>query len=540
MRETGSTGAYWASPEQAELWNETIGQMMDRVAAGHPDRLALVFAAPEGVAQTWTYRQIVADSERAAKALLARFRPGENIAVWSPNCAEWVLLQHAAARAGIRLVTINPSYLEREVTYVLRQSRSVGVFYASSFRGNDLGAIVAGIAPTLPDIRHTFSLDDWDAFADSADPSVDLPSPAPEDAAMIQYTSGTTGAPKGVLLSHYGMVNGARFVAERADLELGAISVNSMPLFHIGGCGTMELGTFSRAGTYVLAPGFDAGHVLRLIEAYHGTVALAVPTMLISLLNHPDRSKRDLTSLHTMMSGGATVPAELVRRVKKTFGCLFSITFGQTETSGPATQTSVHDDETDQAETIGRALPGMEIKIADPLTSEPLPCDKQGEILMRGPLVMLGYFDQPDATAMAIDDEGWLHSGDLGTMDDRGFIRITGRSKDMIIRGGEKIYPREVEDVIFQHNAVCDVAVIGVPDPTWGERVTAAIRLEPGEDRPTSSDLTRYCQRRLARFKVPAEWFFMESFPQTPSGKIQKFVLRDRIEKEDLQPEPPA
>jgi fatty-acyl-CoA synthase len=540
MRETGSTGAYWASPEQAELWNETIGQMMDRIAAGHPDRLALVFTAPDAVAQTWTYRQIVADSVCAAKALLTRFRPGENIAVWSPNCAEWVLLQHAAARAGIRLVTINPAYLEREVAYVLRQSRSAGVFYASSFRGNDLGAIVNGIAPTLPDIRHTFSLDDWDAFVSSAGPGVDLPSPAPQDAVMIQYTSGTTGAPKGVLLSHHGMVNGARFVAERADLELGAISVNSMPLFHIGGCGTMELGTFSRAGTYVLAPGFDAGHVLGLVEAYHGTVVLAVPTMLISLLNHPDRTKRDLSSLHTMMSGGATVPAELVRRVKKTFGCLFSITFGQTETSGPATQTSVHDDETDQAETIGRALPRMEVKIADALTSEPLPCDTQGEILMRGPLVMLGYFDQPDATAHAVDDEGWLHSGDLGMMDDRGFIRITGRSKDLIIRGGEKIYPREVEDVIFQHDAVSDVAVIGVPDPKWGERVAAVVRLEPGEDRPTSSGLTIYCQRRLARFKVPAEWFFVESFPQTPSGKIQKFVLRDRIEKESLKPAPPA
>jgi fatty-acyl-CoA synthase len=540
MRETGGTGAYWASPEQAELWNETIGQMMDRIAADHPDRLALVFAAPDQAAQTWTYRQLVADSVCAAKALLTRFRPGENIAVWSPNCAEWVLLQHAAARAGIRLVTINPAYLEREVAYVLRQSRSAGVFYASSFRGNDLGAIVNGIAPTLPDIRHTFSLDGWDAFVSSAGPGIDLPSPAPQDAVMIQYTSGTTGAPKGVLLSHYGMVNGARFVAERADLELGAISVNSMPLFHIGGCGTMELGTFSRAGTYVLAPGFDAGHVLGLVEAYHGTVVLAVPTMLISLLNHPDRAKRDLSSLHTMMSGGATVPAELVRRVKKTFGCLFSITFGQTETSGPATQTSVHDNEADQAETIGRALPRMEVKIADPLTSEPLPCDTQGEILMRGPLVMLGYFDQPDATARAIDDEGWLHSGDLGTMDDRGFIRVTGRSKDLIIRGGEKIYPREVEDVIFQHDAVSDVAVIGVFDPTWGERVTAVVRLEPGQDRPTSSGLTTYCQRHLARFKIPAEWFFVESFPQTPSGKIQKFVLRDKIEKNSLEPEPPA
>jgi fatty-acyl-CoA synthase len=522
--------------EPVELWEETVGQMLDRVAERYPDRDALVFAAPATAGRHWTYRQFVDETNRVARALLRFFSPGQNVAVWAPNCAEWVLLQHGAARAGIVLVTINPAYLDRELTYVLSQSQAAGLFYAPRYRGRDLAATVDAVSSALPGLWHRFSLDEWDQFVDHADPATPLPEPAPGDAAMIQYTSGTTGNPKGVLLSHRGIVNSARLVAERAEFGEAAVSVNSMPLYHIGGCGTMELGTFSRGGTYVLAPGFDPAHVLDLIENYRGTVALAVPTMLIGLVEHPSRASRDLSSLTTVMTGGALIPAELVRRVKSTFGSLFTITFGQTETSGPAVQTSVHDSERDQAETIGRPLPGMEARIAGLATGEPTVCGTQGEIQLRGPLVMLGYFGQPEASSKAVDSQGWLHTGDLGTMDARGYITITGRSTDMINRGGENIYPREIEDVLFQHASVSDVAVVGVPDARWGEHVAAVIRLQAGVTVPPAAELEAYCETRLARYKIPAVWFFVEEFPQTPSGKIQKFVLRDRIAGQQLTP----
>ena len=521
--------AHWASPEQVEPRQETVGQMVDRVAAAHPDRDALVVAAPGKQPRRWTYRELVAESKRVARALLARFAPGENVAVWAGNCAEWILLQHGAARAGLRLVTVNPAYLGREASYVLRHSRAVGLFHAPSYRGNDLGQILGEVVAELPDVRAVISLAQWDQFVAAGSPETVLAAVLPSDPVMIQYTSGTTGDPKGVLLSHRGVVNGARLVADRAELEDGVVSINSMPLFHIGGSGTMEFGTLSRGGTYVLAPRFDAAHVLELIETHRATVTLAVPTMLIGLMEHPDRPRRDLSSLRTMMTGGAAVPAELVRRVTTTLGCLFTITFGQTETSGPAIQTSVRDCETDQAETIGRPLPTMEVKITDLDTGDTLGHGEQGEICMRGPLVMLEYFADPEHTTAAVDADGWLHSGDLGTMDDRGFVRITGRSKDMINRGGENIYPHEVENVLFHHEAVSDIVVLGVPDPRWGERVVAVLRLKEDAPRPSEAELRAYAEKRLARYKIPGQWFFVTSFPQTPSGKIQKFVLRDRL-----------
>jgi fatty-acyl-CoA synthase len=526
----------WTAPEPVELWEETVGQLLDRVAATRPDRDALVFAAPGAAPRHWTYREFTDQSRRVAQALLHFFSPGENVAVWSPNCAEWVLLQHGAARAGVRLVTVNPAYVARELRYVLHQSRSAGLFFASAYRGTDQAAVAREVVSDLADLRVSFALDDWDAFLAAADYAAPLPTLTPGDGAMIQYTSGTTGEPKGVVLSHRGIVNSARLVAERAEFADGVVTVNAMPLFHIGGCGTMEIGTFSRAGTYVLAPGFDAAHLLALIERFQGTATLAVPTMLIALLEHPDRAVRDLSSLRTVVSGGASVPAELVRRVKSGFGARFTITFGQTETSGPAIQTSVRDAERDQAETIGRPLPGMSAQITDLDKGTVVPCGTPGEIQLRGPLVMLEYFGRAEDTARAVDAKGWLHTGDLGTMDERGFITVTGRSRDVINRGGEKVYPREVEDVLFHHAAVSDAAVIGVPDARWGERVAAVIRVVSEEDAPSVEELRAHCAESLARYKIPAEWYFVPAFPQTPSGKIQKFVLREQIAGRQLTP----
>lgn len=520
----------YAAADPVDLWEVSIAELVDRVAADQPDRAALVFAAPGEEARSWTYSELVGDSMRVAHALLQQFSPGEHVAVWSPNCAEWILLQHGAARAGIVLVTVNPAYLGRELSHVLQLSRAVGLFVAPSFRGVDLPAVLEEVRAALPDLRHVVPLQEWDQFLASAPTSNEpLQYPAPGDPAMIQFTSGTTAAAKSVLLSHRGIVNSARLVAERAGFDDGVVSVNAMPLFHIGGCGTIALGTLCHAGTQVLAPGFVPGHVLELIESHRATVTLAVPTMLIALLEHPDRAGRDLSSLQTVMTGGASAPAELVRRVKSTLGVLFTITFGQTETSGPAVQTSVYDSERDQAETIGRPLPGTEARICDISTGEVAECHTIGEIQMRGPLAMLGYYGQSEETARTLDAEGWLHTGDLGTMDERGYLTISGRSKDLINRGGEKIGPREIEDVLFHHPAVSDVAVIGLPDERYGERVVAVIRLREDVALPTEAELRDLCIGELARYKVPVEWHFVTEFPQTPSGKIQKFRLRDQL-----------
>ena len=521
--------SYWAAHTDSDLAETTVGRMMHEIAQQVPDRTAFVFASPAGPVQSWTYGDLYATAVRVARALLSRFRPGDRVALWAPNCAEWVLLQHGSALAGVVLVTINPAYTTHELEYALRHARVSGIFYAASHRDTDMTSSVASACAQLPELTFSCCLSEWDSFVDDGDPGTVLPVVRPDDIAQIQFTSGTTGYPKGVLIHHRGMVNSARFVAERAGFEDGWVSINSMPLFHIGGCGTMELGTFSKRGTYVLAPAFDPAQVLELIETYRGTVTLTVPTMLLALLDHPDRARRDLSSLSLVVSGGSIVPAELVRRVKDTFGCGFTITYGQTETCGPITETAPTDTVRNQAETVGRALPHAEIQIVDPATGEPVPVGDSGEVCFRGPQVMTGYFGRPEETAAALDGAGWLHSGDLGAMDAAGYIRITGRIKDIINRGGEKVYPREVEDVLFDHPQIADAAVLGIPDDKWGETVAAVVRLRNGADVPSAQELADFCRDRLARFKMPVQWFVTERFPQTPSGKIKKFALRDTI-----------
>jgi fatty-acyl-CoA synthase len=361
------------------------------------------------------------------------------------------------------------------------------------------------------------------------------PEVAPGDPVQIQYTSGTTGFAKGALLHHRGAVNAARLSAERAGLQEGDTWVDPIPLFHVGGSVLAQLGALSRRGAHVVLPGFDPGLVLELVEAEQGNLLLAVPTMLVALLDHPDRPRRDLSSIRTVMSGSSTVPAELVRRTKSLLRCDFSILFGQTELHGVLTQTLPTDSDEDQAETIGLPLPHVEVKIADPDSGRPLEAGEQGEICARGYQSMLGYFEMPEATAVALDEEGWLHTGDLGSMDERGYLRITGRLKDLIIRGGENIHPAEVEQVLAAHPAVTAVAVLGVPDPTWGEQVAAVVQPHPEAAAPTIAALHAHCRETLAAFKTPKLWFLVDEHPLTPSGKIQKFVLRERIAAGELR-----
>jgi fatty-acyl-CoA synthase len=311
-----------------------------------------------------------------------------------------------------------------------------------------------------------------------------------------------------------------------------------MPMYHIGGGAVTELQTISHHGTYVVMPAFDPALTLELFETYRGTHSLMVPTMLLAVLEHPDSASRDMSSTKTIMSGASAVPEALVHRVTEKWGCQFSILFGQTEMHGVTNQTRVDDSPEDQAATVGKPLPELEMKIVDVDSGEIVPINAQGEILCRGYQNMLAYYNMPAETAATIEPDGWLHMGDIGTMDERGFLKVTGRVKDMIIRGGVNLYPREIEELLFSHPEVADVTVVGIPDEKWGEVVGAIIRLKDAANPPRPEDLKAWCRERISAHKAPSAWFYTEGFPMTPSGKVQKFVLRERIEAGLLVAEP--
>lgn len=399
---------------------------------------------------------------------------------------------------------------------------------ASAYRGADLAETLAQVRDGLPGLREVISLADWDSFAGSGSPMERLPEVRPDDDVQIQYTSGTTGFPKGAVLCHRGITNNARFCAEILQSGAGDVWVNPMPLFHTAGCVLLTLGSVQSLVTQVLPPGFDPGLVLHLSESERATMFAGVPTMLLAQLDHPDFAGRDLSCVRCAFSGGATVPPALVRRVESALGVPLSIVFAQTEASPSITQVRLDDSPTDRAETLGRPHPQVEVKIADPATGETVQTGAVGEILTRGCHVMKGYFDNPAATTEAVDAAGWLHTGDLGSMDERGYCRIEGRVKEMIIRGGENIYPREIEQLLHTHPGVADVAVVGVPDDYWGEQVAAFVRTVPGTP-VTQEELASYCRTHLAAHKTPRHWVFVDAFPLTPSGKVQKYVLRERF-----------
>jgi fatty-acyl-CoA synthase len=476
----------------------------------------------------WSYAELLAEAEQAARALTTRFSPGERVAVWAPNLPEWVILEYAAALAGLVLVTANPALRPAELSYVLGQSGVAGIFLVPEYR-SPMAKFLEEVRPDLPALREAVFFTEWAEFlatAPSAGAAI-LPEVRADDIAQIQYTSGTTGFPKGAELHHRGLTNNARFYAERLGLGPGDVYVNPMPLFHTAGCAMGVLGACQSLGVHVPVLAFDPALMLELLETERSCVFGGVPTMMIALLEHPDLDKRDLSSLRVALSGGSPVPAGLVRRAEERLGVPFSIVFGTTECSPLVTQVRPDAPPERRAETLGTPLPQTEIKVADLLTGEPVPPGEAGELCARGYLVMRGYHDAPEATAEAIDADGWYHTGDLGSMDATGYLRIEGRVKDMIIRGGENIYPREIEDVLFAHPAVAEVAVVGVPDEKWGDFVAAYIRVAPGQAEPSSDVLHAYCRERLAPYKTPLHWVFVEEFPLTPSGKIQKFKLRE-------------
>ncbi|QUD88324.1 class I adenylate-forming enzyme family protein [Phenylobacterium montanum] len=506
----------------------SIGELLRRRAQAMGDAPALKALGYDGqIGRTWTFGQLLADAERLGRALASRHAPGARIAVYANNVPEWVLLEFGAALAGMVLVTVNPAFQKRELKYVLEQSRAEAIYYVEAFRGNPMRAIADEACDEVPAVGHRILMTDHAALFAGHEAGV-LPQVSPHDVAQIQYTSGTTGFPKGALLHHHGLVRNAAALAARMDLKPGDIAVHNMPLFHTSGCGILVLGCVGVGATMLLAPAFDPGMIVEVIERERPRFVLGVPTMLVALTDEAERSGRDVSSVERMMSGGSMVAPDLARRAQAVFGAVVQIVYGQTEAS-PGITLGWHDDTLeDLTETIGQPLPDMEVAILHPRTGEVLPVGEQGEICTRGYHVMTGYNNNPEATAQAIDRDGWLHTGDLGRMDARGYLSVTGRVKEMIIRGGENLFPAEIENALLEHADIGEVAAVGVPDPVYGEQVACFMRAS-GERRPEARELKAFIRERLSPQKTPHYWIWVEAWPLTGSGKIQKFVLAEQF-----------
>jgi len=520
--------SYFPAQDDDVVLETTVGGILRAQAAATPDAEALVEADIAGeLRRRWTYAELLADAERLARALLSRYRPGERIAVWAPNIPEWVILEYAAGLSGLTLVTANPAYQPRELKYVVEQSRAAGLFMVGEYRGNPMAEVAAQVAGEVVALREVVDMEDAAALFAGETAAQALPDVRPGDPVQIQYTSGTTGFPKGAVLHHRGVTNNARFYGARAGLRAGDTMINYMPLFHTAGCGMTTLGAAQYGCRMILAKLFDPPRILDLMEAERVQIMLGVPTMLVALAEAQAAQPRDLSAVRLTVSGGSMVPPELVRRARTLFGGAFQTVYGQTESSPLLTQMRSDDSFEDMCGTVGQAVPQTELAIRDPATNAVVPVGAVGEICARGYSVMLGYNDNPEATAAAVDADGWLHTGDLGTMDARGYVRITGRVKEMIIRGGENLFPAEIENVLLEHPDVAEVAVVGVPDERWGEIAVCFLRLAAGAALDREA-LVAHCRARISPQKTPAHWIEVAAWPLTGSGKIQKFVLRDR------------
>ena len=515
--------------------NLTLGEQLRETARHHPTQTGLVEVDIEGkIGRSWTYSELLTDSENLALVLAGRFRPGERITVWSPNTPEWVLMEFACALAGIVIVTANPALQAQELRYIIEQSGSVALFLVNEHRGNPMNVIVDQACVDLEAVREITDMHDandmHNKMAATSLPEVDCFDPA-----MIQYTSGTTGFPKGAVLSHRSLLNNARFYANRLGVTSKTIWANIMPMFHTSGCGMVTLGCLQAGCKMLIVKLFDPLAICRIIEQEKVSAILGVPTMLVSLLESLEQRPYDVSSVDMFSCGGSMVAPELVRNVRQVFGCDFGTLYGQTETSPVITQHFKNDSLDDICNTIGQALPNTEVSIRKIGTNKVAPLETTGEICVRAYCNMIGYHGDDKATRETIDSDGWLHTGDLGAMDERGYVRITGRVKDMIIRGGENMFPAEIENVLMEHPRIAEVTVVGIPDEKWGEVIGCFFRTENNE-LVSVRTLHNFCRNRLSPQKTPTIWCRVDEFPMTGSRKIQKFVIRDRFLKGAYQP----
>ncbi|MFG1810398.1 AMP-binding protein [Streptomyces sp. NPDC049040] len=516
------------------LLGDTVGRNLDRAIAAHPDREALVDVAG---GRRWTYAEFGRAVDEVARGLAARgVRKGDRVGIWAVNCAEWVLVQYATARLGAIMVNVNPAYRLHELAYALRQS-GVSVLIASTgHRGTDYRLMVAEVRGNCPDLREVVHIGDpsWDALT-AAGKDLDEGYLASVEATLscddpinIQYTSGTTGFPKGATLSHHNILNNGYFVGGTVGYSEQDRICLPVPFYHCFGMVMGNLGATSHAACIVIpAPAFDPAATLRAVQQERCTSLYGVPTMFIAELGLPDFADYDLSSLRTGIMAGSPCPVEVMKRVMTEMHMAeVSICYGMTETSPVSTQTRRDDPPDHRTATVGRALPHIEVKVVDPASGVTLPRGTAGELCTRGYSVMLGYWDDPDRTAEALDRGRWMHTGDLAVMRDDGYVAVVGRIKDMIIRGGENVYPREVEEFLYGHPKVSDVQVVGVPDERLGEEVLACVIPRDPADPPTLGEITAYCEGRLAHFKIPRHLRILDAFPMTVSGKVRKVELR--------------
>ena len=527
--------SYAAGPTEPPLPDTTIGADLSRTVAAHPDREALVEVAS---GRRWTWRELEGDVDRVAKGLMAAgVEKGDRVGIWAPNCAEWTLVQYAAARVGAVLVNVNPAYRTHELSYAINQSGLALMVAATSFKSSDYTAMLREVAPQCPDLRRVVHIgtDDWDALVAGGSDVTDealrerATSLHPDDPINIQYTSGTTGYPKGATLTHRNILGNGFMTTELIGLGPDDRLCIPVPFYHCFGMVMGNLGCTSHGTTMVIpAPGFDPETTLRTIAEERCTGVYGVPTMFIAMQSHPTFAEHDLSSLRTGIMAGSVCPVEVMKRcVDDMHMSEVAIAYGMTETSPVSCQTRVDDDLERRTATIGRVHPHLEIKVVDPVSGETLPRGTAGEYCTRGYSVMRGYWDDPDRTAEAIDADGWMHTGDLAVMREDGYCTIVGRIKDMVIRGGENIYPREIEEFLHTHPDVEDVQVIGVPDERYGEELCAWLQLREGAEPLDAAAVGAFCEGRLAHFKIPRYVLVVEEFPMTVTGKVRKVEMRE-------------
>ncbi|MGH3355765.1 MAG: AMP-binding protein [Nocardioidaceae bacterium] len=528
--------SYDVGPQAPPLLEETVGDNLERTVAEHSDREALV---ERSTGRRWTYRELDDDVDLLARALIAAgIAKGDRVGIWSPNTAEWTTVQYATAKVGAILVNVNPSYRTHELSFVVNQSGMRMLFSASRFKTSDYRAMVDEVRPECAALEQVVfaDTDDWGRLLAAAESVTTqdlrerMDDLEPGDPINIQYTSGTTGFPKGATLSHRNILNNGFFTTELINFSAQDRLCIPVPFYHCFGMVMANLGCTTHGATMVIpAPGFDPTLTLDAVQEERCTGVYGVPTMFIAMQTLPDFSTYDLSNLRTGVMAGSPCPIEVMKRcVSEMNMAAVAICYGMTETSPVSMQTRTDDDLERRTSTVGRVHPHVEVKVVDPVSGETLPRGEPGEFCTRGYSVMIGYWDEPDKTAEAIDDEGWMHTGDLAVMGEDGYANIVGRIKDMVIRGGENIYPREIEEFLYTHPDISDVQVIGVPDERYGEELCAWVSMREGADPLTAETVREFASGRLAHYKIPRYVLVVDEFPMTVTGKVRKVEMREK------------
>ena len=527
--------SYSSGASSVALIGDTIGANLAKIVDRYGKRDAMVDCE---TGRRWSYDEFGRDVDAVALGLLSLgVRTGDRVGIWAPNCPEWTLVQYGAAKIGAILVTINPAYRSHEMAYVLRQAGIRTVVAVPEFKGASYAAMIEGARRDCPDLIDAVFIGEagWDALltagrnGDAAELAAIGATLGADDPINIQYTSGTTGFPKGATLTHHNILNNGFFVGELCSYTEADRVCIPVPFYHCFGMVMGNLGSTSHGAAMIIpSRSFDPQATLAAVAAERCTSLYGVPTMFIAELNHPDFASFELSSLRTGIMAGSPCPVEVMKQVIDKMGMReVSICYGMTETSPVSTQTRKDDSLERRVATVGRVGPHVEVKVIDPASGRTVPRGEAGELCTRGYSVMLGYWAQPEKTAEAIDSARWMHTGDIAVMDDDGYLAITGRIKDMIIRGGENVYPREIEEFLYTHPDVVDAQVVGVPDAKYGEEVMAWVKLKPGAPQMTPASLKEFCTGKLAHYKIPRYVHLVEEFPMTVTGKVRKVEMRE-------------